>query len=444
MYYNRKVAYYTLGCKLNFSETSAISRSLADNGYAKVDFSERADFYIINTCSVTENADKKCKQIVKQAKKTNPDAKVVIIGCYAQLKPDEIAEIKGVDLVLGANEKFRLHEHLDKIEDHQETKVIAGAIKEIGFYSEAFSFGERTRSFVKIQDGCDYFCSFCTIPLARGKSRGSSIEKTTALVKKVAQTKVKEIVLTGVNIGDFGKTEDGKKRTPENFYQLIQELDKIEEIDRFRISSIEPNLLKTNIIKFVAQSQRFVPHFHIPLQSGSDNLLQLMRRKYDTDLYRKRVNTIKELMPDCCIGVDVIVGFPGETEEEFNKTMDFLKELDISYLHVFTYSERANTRALQIEPIVPIEKRRERSKMLRVLSEKKRRAFYTQFENTVQEVLLEAENDEGLMYGFTKNYVKVAIPYNEAYINTIQTVNLQELNTSGVMKGEVINQTISV
>jgi threonylcarbamoyladenosine tRNA methylthiotransferase MtaB len=444
MYYNRKVAYYTLGCKLNFSETSAISRSLADNGYAKVDFSERADFYIINTCSVTENADKKCKQIVKQAKKTNPEAKVVIIGCYAQLKPDEIEEIKGVDLVLGANEKFRLHEHLDKIEDHQETKVIAGAIKEIGFYSEAFSFGERTRSFVKIQDGCDYFCSFCTIPLARGKSRGSSIEKTTALVKKVAQTKVKEIVLTGVNIGDFGKTEDGKKRTPENFYQLIQELDKIEEIDRFRISSIEPNLLKTNIIKFVAQSQRFVPHFHIPLQSGSDNLLQLMRRKYDTDLYRKRVNTIKELMPDCCIGVDVIVGFPGETEEEFNKTMDFLKELDISYLHVFTYSERANTRALQIEPIVPIEKRRERSKMLRVLSEKKRRAFYTQFENTVQEVLLEAENDEGLMYGFTKNYVKVAIPYNEAYINTIQTVNLQELNTSGVMKGEVINQTISV
>ena len=444
MYYNRKVEYYTLGCKLNFSETSAISRSLTDNGYAKVDFSEGADFYIINTCSVTENADKKCKQIVKQAKKTNPDSKVVIIGCYAQLKPDEIAQIKGVDLVLGANEKFRLHEHLDKIENNQETKVIAGAIKEVGFYSEAFSFGERTRSFVKIQDGCDYFCSFCTIPLARGKSRSSSIEKTVALVKKVAKTKVKEIVLTGVNIGDFGKTEDGKKRTPENFYELIQELDKIEEIDRFRISSIEPNLLKTNIIKFVAKSERFVPHFHIPLQSGSDNLLQLMRRKYDTDLYRKRVKTIKDLMPDCCIGVDVIVGFPGETEEEFNKTMDYLKELDVSYLHVFTYSERANTRALQIEPIVPIEKRRERSKMLRVLSEKKRRAFYAQFENTTQEVLLEAENDEGVMYGFTRNYIKVAIPYNENYIKTIQTVNLHVLNNMGVMKGEVVKQTISV
>jgi threonylcarbamoyladenosine tRNA methylthiotransferase MtaB len=444
MYYNRKVAYYTLGCKLNFSETSAISRSLSDNGYVKVDFSEGADFYVINTCSVTENADKKCKQIVKQAKKTNPEAKVIIIGCYAQLKPDEIAQIKGVDLVLGANEKFRLHEHLDKIEDDQETKVIAGAIKEVGFYSEAFSFGERTRSFVKIQDGCDYFCSFCTIPLARGKSRSSSIEKTTALVKKVAQTKVKEIVLTGVNIGDFGKTEDGKNRTPENFYQLIQELDKIEEIDRFRISSIEPNLLKTNIIKFVAQSNRFVPHFHIPLQSGSDNLLQLMRRKYDTDLYRKRVTTIKSLMPDCCIGVDVIVGFPGETDEEFIKTMDFLKELEVSYLHVFTYSERANTRALQIEPVVPIEKRRERSKLLRILSEKKRRAFYAQFENTFQEVLLEAENDEGVMYGFTKNYVKVAIPYSEKYINTIQTVNLQELNKMGVMNGKVIQQTILV
>lgn len=443
MYYQRKVAYYTLGCKLNFSETSAISRSLTDNGYAKVDFSELADYYIINTCSVTENADKKCKQIVKQAKKINPEAKVVIIGCYAQLKPEEIAQIKGVDLVLGANEKFRLHEHLENIENTDETKIIAGAIKEVGFYSEAFSYGERTRSFVKIQDGCDYFCSFCTIPLARGKSRSSSVEKTTALVKKVAQTKVKEIVLTGVNIGDFGKTEDGKKRTSENFFQLIQELDKIEEVERFRISSIEPNLLKTNIIKFVSKSKRFVPHFHIPLQSGSDNLLQLMRRKYDSDLYRKRVATIKELMPECCIGVDVIVGFPGETDEEFNKTMELLKELDISYLHVFTYSERANTRALQIEPVVPLEKRRERSKLLRSLSEKKRRAFYAQFENTVQDVLLEAENDDGLMYGFTKNYVKVAIPYQEEYINTIQTIQLQELNKWGIMKGELIKQTIS-
>ena len=444
MYYNRKVAYYTLGCKLNFSETSAISRSLTDNGYSKVDFSAVADYYVINTCSVTENADKKCKQIVKRAKKTNPDSKVVIIGCYAQLKPQEIAQIKGVDLVLGANEKFKLHEHLESIPENEETQVIAGAIKEVGFYSEAFSYGERTRSFVKVQDGCDYFCSFCTIPLARGKSRSSSIEKTVALVNKVAETKVREIVLTGVNIGDFGKTEDGKKRTPENFHQLIQELDKIESIDRFRISSIEPNLLKTNIIKFVAKSKRFVPHFHIPLQSGSDNLLILMRRKYNTDLYRERIATIKEVMPHCCIGVDVIVGFPGETDEEFEKTMNFLKELDVSYLHVFTYSERANTRALQIEPIVPMEKRRERSKMLRILSEKKRRAFYKQFENTTQEVLFEAENDEGIMYGFTKNYVKVAVPYNEELVNTLQTVQLNQLSNSGVVKGDVLKQDITI
>lgn len=440
MFYNRKVAYYTLGCKLNFSETSAISRSLTDNGYTKVDFSNAADYYVINTCSVTENADKKCKQVVKRAKKTNPDSKVVIIGCYAQLKPEKIAQIDGVDLVLGANEKFRLHEHLEKIDSLEETKVIAGAIKEVGFYSEAFSFGERTRSFVKIQDGCDYFCSFCTIPLARGKSRSSSIEKTVALVNKVAETKVKEIVLTGVNIGDFGKTEDGKKRTSENFFQLIQQLDKIESIDRFRISSIEPNLLKTDIIKFVSKSERFVPHFHIPLQSGSDELLKLMRRKYDTDLYRNRVSTIKEIMPECCIGVDVIVGFPGETDEEFDKTIEFLKELDVSYLHVFTYSERANTKALQIEPVVPLATRRERSKMLRILSEKKRRAFYQKFENTTAEVLFEAENDEGTMYGFTNNYVKVAVPYMEEFVNTLQMVSLGKMTKSGVMKGEVLTQ----
>ena len=440
MYYNRKVAYYTLGCKLNFSETSAISRSLTDNGYTKVDFSHMADFYVINTCSVTENADKKCKQIVKRAKKTNPDSKVVIIGCYAQLKPEKIAQIKGVDLVLGANEKFKLHEHLGKIEADNEAKIIAGAIKEVGFYSEAYSFGERTRSFVKIQDGCDYFCSFCTIPLARGRSRSSSIEKTLALVNKVAETKVKEIVLTGVNIGDFGKTEDGKKRTKENFYELIQELDKIDSIDRFRISSIEPNLLEKNIIEFVSKSRRFVPHFHIPLQSGSDELLKLMRRKYDTDLYRNRVAIIKKYIPDCCIGVDVIVGFPGETNEEFEKTLDFLKELDVSYLHVFTYSERANTKALNIEPVVPLATRRERSKMLRILSEKKRRAFYKKFENTTAEVLFEAENDEGVMYGFTKNYIKVSVPYQEELVNTIQMVSLSEITKFGIMKGEVLTQ----
>jgi threonylcarbamoyladenosine tRNA methylthiotransferase MtaB len=438
MFYNRKVAYYTLGCKLNFSETSAISRSLQDNGYTKVEFSALADFYIINTCSVTENADKKCKQIVKQAKKTNPESKVVIIGCYAQLKPEEIAGIKGVDLVLGANEKFRLHEHLEHLDTLETTQIISGEIKDVTFYSEAFSFGERTRSFVKVQDGCDYFCSFCTIPLARGKSRSASIEKTVDLVKKVAETKVKEIVLTGVNIGDFGKTEDGKQRTSENFLQLIQELDFIESIDRFRISSIEPNLLSEDIIRFVSQSNRFVPHFHIPLQSGSDILLQLMRRKYDTKLYEGRIKLIKKIMPHCCIGVDVIVGFPGETEEEFQKTMNFLKDLDISYLHVFTYSERANTRALQIEPIVPLETRRERSKMLRILSEKKRIAFYQQFENTQQEVLFEAENDEGWMFGFTENYVKVCVPFKEELINTIQTVILQKQHKNGALEAQIV------
>ena len=440
MFYNRKVAYYTLGCKLNFSETSAISRSLNDNGYTKVDFSSAANYYVINTCSVTENADKKCKQIVKQAKKTNPEAKVIIIGCYAQLKPEEIAKIKGVDLVLGANEKFRLHEHLEGIKESDEPIIIAGAIKEVGFYSEAFSYGERTRSFVKIQDGCDYFCSFCTIPLARGRSRSSSIDKTLSLVNKVAHTKVKEIVLTGVNIGDFGKTEDGKKRSSENFYQLIQALEDIEAIDRFRISSIEPNLLKTNIIKFVAQSKRFVPHFHIPLQSGSDKILKLMRRKYDTNLYRRRIATIRAVMPECCIGVDVIVGFPGETDEEFMKTYDFLNELDVSYLHVFTYSERSNTKALQIETVVPLAKRRERSKMLRILSEKKRRAFYSRFENTSAQVLFEAENDEGTMYGFTQNYVKVGVPYQEELVNTLQQVQLGTLSKSGIIIGSVLTK----
>lgn len=440
MYYNRKVAYYTLGCKLNFSETSAISRSLTDNGYTKVDFSHIADYYVVNTCSVTENADKKCKQIVKQAKKTNPQAKVIIIGCYAQLKPEEIASIPGVDLVLGANEKFNLHEHLEGLDEQDETQIVAGPIKEVAFYSEAFSYGERTRSFVKIQDGCDYFCSFCTIPLARGRSRSSSIAKTLDLVEKVAETKVREIVLTGVNIGDFGKTADGKKRSAEDFHQLIVELDKVEAIDRFRISSIEPNLLKTEIIEFVAQAKRFVPHFHIPLQSGSDHLLQLMRRKYDSSLYRERIQKIKALMPHCCIGVDVIVGFPGETDEEFETTYNFLNDLDISYLHVFTYSERANTKALQIEPVVPLAKRRERSKMLRILSEKKRRAFYQTFEGTQAEVLFEAENDEGIMYGFTSNYVKVAVPFQEEFVNTLQQVSLDKISKRGVMEGQVISQ----
>lgn len=438
MYYNRKVAYYTLGCKLNFSETSAIARSLTNNGYEKVDFEEVANYYIINTCSVTENADKKCKALVRQIKRRTENAKIAIIGCYAQLKPDEIAAIKGVDLVLGANEKFNLHEHLEKLETQEETLVLASEIKQVDFYSEAFSQAERTRSFLKVQDGCDYFCSFCTIPLARGKSRSNSVAKTVELAHKVAESGVKEIVLTGVNIGDFGKTADGKSRTDENFFDLINELDKIEAINRWRISSIEPNLLTNEIIDFVSKSKSFVPHFHIPLQSGSDVLLKLMRRKYLTKLYRERVATIKKLMPHCCIGVDVIVGFPGETDEEFDKTIEFLKELDVSYLHVFTYSERANTKALNIEPIVPIEKRRERSKILRSLSEKKKRHFYSQFAGTSRDVLFEAEEEEGMMYGFTDNYIKVAIPFNENYINTIQKVQLNETSPFGIMKAIVL------
>ncbi|MGB1248863.1 MAG: MiaB/RimO family radical SAM methylthiotransferase, partial [Chitinophagales bacterium] len=367
----------------------------------------------------------------------------VMIGCYAQLKPQQIAEITGVDMVLGANEKFNLHNHLEKLEEeNEEAVVLASEIKQVDFYSEAYSHGERTRTFLKVQDGCDYFCSFCTIPLARGKSRSNSISKTITLAKKVAQTGVKEVVLTGVNIGDFGKTPDGKSRTKEDFYGLVQELDKIEEIDRWRISSIEPNLLNNDIIKFVSQSENFTPHFHIPLQSGSDNLLKLMRRKYLTDLYRDRVSTIKELMPHCCIGVDVIVGFPGETEEEFLKTMEFLKELDVSYLHVFTYSERANTKALKIEPIVPLNIRRERSKMLRSLSQKKKRAFYDQYLGDTRTVLFEAENDEGQMYGFTDNYIKIAVPYNESLVNTLQTVRIDEITAFGYAKG-TINQSVT-
>ncbi len=376
MYYNRKIALHTLGCKLNFSETSAIGRILADNGYQKVDFSDRADYYIINTCSVTQNADKETRQIVKSALRTNPGAKVVVVGCYAQLKPQEIAQIPGVNLVLGANEKFKIHEHLDNLEAQEKPLVISGEIDNVSFYADAYSHGERTRSFLKVQDGCDYFCSFCTIPLARGKSRSNSIAHTVEVAKKVAATGVKEIVLTGVNIGDFGKSPDGNERTPENLLMLLQELEKINEVERWRISSIEPNLLTKDIIKFVTGSGKFMPHFHVPLQSGSDKILKLMRRKYLSSLYAQRVAWIKEMMPHACIGVDVITGFPGETEEQFLETYNFINGLDVSYLHVFTYSERDNTRALNIKPVVPIAERKDRNKMLRILSEKKRRKFY--------------------------------------------------------------------
>ncbi len=437
MFYHRKVALHTLGCKLNFSETSAIGRSLVDHGFQKVEFSDRADYYIINTCSVTQNADKETSYIVKTAKRTNPEAKVIVVGCYAQLKPGEIAQIEGVNLVLGANEKFRIHEFIDRLEEQDSPLVISGDINNVSFYADAFSYGERTRSFLKVQDGCDYFCSFCTIPLARGKSRSNTIAHTIEVAQKVAATGVKEVVLTGVNIGDFGKTTDGNDRTDESLFQLVQELEKVEGINRWRISSIEPNLLTDEIIEWVAASKSFVPHFHIPLQSGSDKILKLMRRKYLTKLYKERVAKIKSLMPHACIGVDVIVGFPGETKEHFLETYNFLNLLDVSYLHVFTYSERADTRAVKMDLVVPMAERKERNKMLRILSEKKKRKFYSEHLNTVREVLLEAENDEGQMYGFTDNYIKIALPFDEHLINTIQTVSLVQVSESGCVKGEL-------
>lgn len=435
MFYNRKVALHTLGCKLNFSETSAIARILVEQGFQKVEFSDRADYYIINTCSVTENADKETKYVVKTALKTNPVAKIIIVGCFAQLKPEEISKIKGVNLVLGANEKFKIHEYLEQLEEQDEPLVISGDINNVEFYADAYSQGERTRSFLKIQDGCDYFCSFCTIPLARGKSRSNSIAHTVEVAKKVASTGVKEIVLTGVNIGDFGKTTDGNERTEEDFLLLVQELEKNVEVERFRISSIEPNLLTNEIIDFVANSNKFMPHFHIPLQSGSDKILKLMRRKYLRQLYKERIEKIKTVMPHACIGVDVIVGFPGETHEQFLETYNFINDLDVSYLHVFTYSERANTRALNISPVVPVPERKERNKMLRILSEKKKRKFYAEHVNTERKVLFEAENDNGIRYGFTDNYIKVGIRYEVEMWNTIQTVALNEVSDFGYVKG---------
>ncbi len=435
MFYNRKVALYTLGCKLNFSETSAIARQMADNGFQKVDFSEPADYYVINTCSVTENADKETKQVVKAALRTNPNAKVVIVGCYAQLKPEEIASIKGVSLILGASEKFKIHEHLEKLEEQTTPLIINSEIDSVSFYADAFSQGERTRSFLKVQDGCDYFCSFCTIPLARGKSRSNSIDQTVQVAHNVAATGVKEIVLTGVNLGDFGKSPDGSLRTEENFFHLLKRLDAEIDVERFRISSIEPNLLTNQIIDFVSQSCKVMPHFHIPLQSGSDKILKLMRRKYLRKLYRERIEHIKKAIPHACIGVDIIVGFPGETEEYFKETYNFVNDLDVSYLHVFTYSERANTRALNITPVIPVAERKERNKMLRILSEKKKRKFYSEHVNTHRPVLFEAENDNGVRYGFTDNYIKVGIPYEEDMWNTIQDIHLLSISDFGYMKG---------
>lgn len=432
----KKVAFYTLGCKLNFSETSTIARNFEEEGYAKVDFSDSPDIFVINTCSVTENADKKCKQIVKQALKVNPNAFVAMIGCYAQLKPEEIGKIPGVDLVLGANEKFNILAHVEELEKQEFAKISAENIKVTQNFVPSFSMGDRTRSFLKVQDGCDYFCSFCTIPLARGKSRNASVAETVLEAEKIGKTDIKEVVLTGVNIGDFGQGEG------ENFLDLIKELDKVEGIERFRISSIEPNLLSNEVIEFVAQSNKFVPHFHIPLQAGSNTLLKAMRRKYLRELYAERVEKIKTLMPDACIGVDVIVGFPGETEVEFMETVNFLMNLEISYLHVFTYSERANTTAKKMDNAVPMAIRRERSQKLHLISDKKRRAFYESQEGKSKQVLFEAEENGGIMHGFSENYVKVSIPFDPTLINQTVQVRLEKIGTDGNMMVTLLEKIV--
>ena len=429
----KKVAFHTFGCKLNFSETSTISRLFENAGIAKVTLDDFPDIFVINTCSVTEIADKRCKELVRKFKRLNPDCHVIIVGCFAQLKPNEIAEIDGVDMVLGANQKFNILEHLDNLnKDSDKAHVSFDHIKKTKEFIPSFSIGDRTRSFLKIQDGCDYFCTFCTIPLARGKSRNASIDETVQETLKIAKTSVKEVVLTGVNIGDFGQGSE------ENFFQLIQELDKISGIERFRISSIEPNLLSDEIIEFcLNKAKRFAPHFHIPLQSGNDEMLKAMRRKYDTKLYKNRIELIKKLRPDACIGVDVIVGFPGETDEHFNDTLEFLKDLDVSYLHVFTYSERANTTANKMKEIVPMPKRKERSQILHMLSERKKRAFYELNKNSERPVLIENEDNNGMMFGFTDNYEKIKVPYDSSYTNTIQTVSLKELDRDLIFKTDL-------
>lgn len=430
----KSVAFYTLGCKLNFAETSTIGRQLQEHGMQKKEFTEGADIYVINTCSVTENADRKCKKVVKEAKRYNPDAFVVVIGCYAQLKPQEIVNITGVNLVLGAAEKFNLVHHLSGLNTLDKPKVFNASIKETNIFIPGFSAGDRTRSFLKVQDGCDYFCSFCTIPLARGKSRSGSIKETIEVAQNVAQTGVKEVVLTGVNIGDFGVGSD------ESFYQLIQQLDKVEGIARFRISSIEPNLLTDDIIRFVAASEKFVPHFHIPLQSGSNEMLLSMRRKYRRELYADRVALIKQVMPDACIGVDVIVGFPGETDEAFEETFAFVRDLDVSYLHVFPYSERANTTARKLPDKVNQQVKNERVQRLRILSEKKRMAFYREHLGKTFNVIFEAEQHGNMMNGFTENYIKVETPYDPLMVNEIVPFLLADINAEGTVNGELVHQ----
>ena len=430
---SKTTSFYTLGCKLNFSETSTISRDLEEEGYAKIDFELGADIYVINTCSVTDQADKKCRNIVRKALKYNPNAFIVVIGCYAQLKPEEISRIEGVDLVLGAQEKFNISNYLKDTVKKKKAVLLNQPIKNVKTFYPGYSVGDRTRSFFKVQDGCNYFCSFCTIPLARGKSRSGTISQTLDKAKEIGNSEVKEVVLTGINIGDFGHG------TKENFYQLINKLEELNNISRFRISSIEPDLLSEEIIEFVNSSEKFVPHFHIPLQSGSNFLLKKMRRKYNTDLYFSRIELIKKLMPHACIGVDVIVGFPGETEEEFNKTIDYIKSLPVSYLHVFTYSERANTNAHKMNEIVPMEIRRKRSKQLRILSLKLKLQFYNENIGYMGKVLFESKEDNFLI-GFTENYLKVKIPFKPKMINTIQEVRIEKISSDIEAYGSIVKE----
>jgi threonylcarbamoyladenosine tRNA methylthiotransferase MtaB len=414
----RTVALHTLGCKLNYSETSAVERLLEDDGFVKKDFREKADVYVINTCSVTENADKECRQLVRRVQRQAPEALVVVMGCYAQLKPKEIAGIPGVDLVLGASEKFNITTHLKELTHGDSAKICSCEIEDIEGFHSSFSLNDRTRTFLKVQDGCDYNCSFCTIPMARGKSRSNSIANVLDEIKKIADKGVKEIVLTGINLGDFGKDGSGIK-TGQNFYSLIKQIEESEGVNRYRISSIEPNLLSEEIIKFVAESEKFMPHFHIPLQSGSNKILGLMRRRYRKELYAEKVALIKKLIPDCCIGVDVITGFPGETENDFKDTIRFLNSIDVSYLHVFTYSERDHTHALSIKPVVPVYTRHERTKILRSLSYKKMQHFSARHSGETRKVLFEGKNKNGMMEGYTENYIKITAPFKEEWTNQI-------------------------
>ena len=438
----KKVAFYTLGCKLNFSETSTIARSFDDEGFDRVDFEEVADIYVINTCSVTENADKQFKQVVKKAMKLNDKAFVAAVGCYAQLKPEELAAVDGVDLVLGATEKFKITDYINDLSKNDMGEVHSCEISEADFYVGSYSIGDRTRAFLKVQDGCDYKCTYCTIPLARGISRSDALANVLQNAKEISQQNIKEIVLTGVNIGDYGKGEFGNKKHEHTFLELVQELDQIEGIERLRISSIEPNLLKNETIAFVSQSRTFVPHFHIPLQSGSNDILKLMKRRYQREIYTERVAKIREVMPHACIGVDVIVGFPGETDDHFLETYHFLNDLDISYLHVFTYSERDNTEAAAMSGAIPTNIRSKRSKMLRGLSVKKRRAFYESQLGTNRTVLFESENKEGYIHGFTENYVKVKTPWNPELVNTLHAIHLTKIDPDGSVRMEFANLTV--